>query len=136
MELFATYCSAQKQITAEDLSALQRYDSDRIRGVHAQAKAVGSRFGILSGQFGLITGTQSLPWYDHLLPEDQVISMVLKVTATLEEWGVSSIRWFSVSFEMDPNVGRYRDVMAQAAAAANIPFEIELWQPAGATHLI
>ena len=136
MELFATYCSAQKQITADDLSALQRYDSDRIRGVHAQAEATGAKFGILSGQFGLITGSRPLPWYDHLLQKDQVTSMILKVSATLEEWGVTSIRWFSVAFEMDPNVGRYRDVMAQAATANNIDFEIELWQPAGTTGMV
>ena len=136
MELFATYCSAEKDGAAGDLPAIERYISDRIQGVAAAAKGAEAKFGILSGQFGLIAADHPLPYYDHLLQPEEVTERAASAAQTLAEWGITRIRWFSVAFEMDPNVGRYRDVMTQAAKACRIEIELELWEPTGTLGLV
>ena len=136
MELFATYCSAEKNAAGGTLPAIERYDSDRIRGVAALAQSAGATFGILSGSFGLIRADHPLPYYDHLLQLDEVTPRAEEVASTLSLWGITRIRWFSVAFEMDPNVSRYRDVMTAAAAPHGIEVELALWEPAGTLGLI
>ncbi len=136
MELFATYCSADKEAAAGDLPAVERYLSERISGVYANAQSSGSRFGILSGRYGLIAPNTPIPHYDHLLQVNEIGPMVQQVADTLSAWEVTTIRWFTVAFEMDPNVTRYRDVMSQAAAHIGAEFELELWEPTGMLGLI
>lgn len=136
MVLFATYCSAEKDGASGDLPAIKRYTSDRILGVAAAARGAEARFGILSGQFGLISADHPLPYYDHLLQPDEITERAASAARTLADWGITRIRWFSVAFEMDPNVGRYREVMTQAAATNGIAFELEIWEPTGTLGLV
>jgi len=136
VKLYATYCSAHKDSTAGDLPAADRYISDRIAGVYTNAMSSECRFGILSGRFGLITPTQPIPDYDHLLQPSEIPSMAERVAATLKQWEVTSIQWFTVAFEMDPHVSRYSDVMTRAAELAGIDFELELWEPTGMLGLV
>ena len=136
MELFATYCSAEKDGAEGELPAIERYTSERIQGVAAAAKGAQAKFGIMSGQSGLITGEHPLPYYDHLLQPEEVSTRAEGAVETLRAWGITRIRWFSVAFEMDPNVGRYRDVMTQAATACGIEIELELWEPTGTLGLV
>ena len=136
MLLFATYCSASKEAHAGDMPAAQRYISDRIQGVYALANGAEARFGILSGQFGLLAPDHPIPFYDHLLQPDEMDAMVERVSGTLGEWEITEVRWFSVAFEMDPNVRRYRDVMSRAAEKAGATFTLELWEPVGTLGIV
>jgi len=136
MVLFATYCSAEKDAAAGDLPAIERYQSERISGVYANAQFAGARFGILSGQYGLISADHPLPYYDHLLQMDQIPEATKNAHATLVAWKVTEVKWFSVAFEMDPNVQRYRTVIEQAASQAGIDFDLTLWEPTGMLGLI
>jgi len=136
VELFATYCSADKDAAADDLPAIERYLSERISGVYANALSTGNCFGILSGRYGLIAPNTPIPHYDHLLQVNEIDPMAQRVAETLKTWGVTTIRWFTVAFEMDPNVSRYRDVMDRAAAEMGAEFELELWEPTGMLGLI
>ena len=136
MLLYATYCSAEKDGAHALLPAIERYQSDRISGVCTAAKAAGAEFGILSGQFGLISAEHPLPYYDHLLQENQIADMAERVQATLTEWKISVIQWFSVAFEMDPNVKRYQSVMEKAATQTGAVFHLTLWEPTGMLGLI
>ena len=83
MELFATYCSAEKDGAEGELPAIERYTSERIQGVAAAAKGAQAKFGILSGQFGLITGEHPLPYYDHLLQPEEVSTRAEGAVETL-----------------------------------------------------
>ena len=136
MKLFATYCSANKDPASGTLPAVERYTSDRINGVYANAKSADARFAILSGQFGLIGPDTALEYYDHLLQPDEIEPMTAQVAATLKEWGVTQIHWFSVAFEMDPNVRRYKSVVEAAASVHSISFELEIWEPTGMLGLV
>ena len=136
MVLYATYCSAEKDGAAGVLPAIERYQSDRISGVCLAADGAGVRFGILSGEFGLISSDHPLPYYDHLLHPNQIEEMAERVHHTLTEWNISEVHWFSVAFEMDPNVKRYQSVMEKAAAKMGADFQLTLWEPAGMLGLI
>ena len=136
VDLFATYCSANKRPDSGDLPAIDRYISDRIHGVYANAKSRGSQFAILSGRFGLLTPDHPIPDYDHLLQPSEIPSMVNQVAQTLTQWGTGLVRWHSVAFEMDPHVSRYSDVMRMAAEQNAIEFELELWEPTGMLGLV
>jgi hypothetical protein len=136
MLLFATYCSANKDGASSPLAARDRYLSDRIAGVEANANAANTRFGILSGKFGLLSPDHPIPAYDHLLHRDEIDEMTTTVAETLKDWDITAVRWFSVAFEMDPNVRRYKNVMENAAKQHGIDFEILLWEPTGLLGLI
>jgi len=136
MVLFATYCSAEKDAASGLLPAIDRYQSERISGVCSGAKSASARFGILSGQYGLISADHPLPYYDHLLQVDQIEEMAKRTQATLVEWEITEVQWFSVAFEMDPNVKRYQSVMEEAAAQAGAAFHLTLWEPTGMLGLI
>ena len=136
MVLYATYCSAEKNGSGTLLPAIDRYRSDRISGVCSAAKTAGATFGILSGQYGLISADHPLPYYDHLLQEDEIDAMTHQVQSTLSDWNIAEIHWFSVAFEMDPNVQRYQRVMEAAATNIGAEFQLTLWEPTGMLGLI
>ncbi len=135
MKLYATYCSKDKEATAGELPAIERYLSSRIRATHAAAGGVGAKFGILSGLYGLISPDQPIPDYDHLLQLCEMDDRVDQVEATLREWDIDEIHWYSVAFEMDANVGRYRMVMEQAAAKVGATVEVFLWDPSDSVRI-
>lgn len=129
MKLYATYCSADKEMTAGDLPAVERYVSARIRAAHTAANSAEARFGILSGLYGLIAPEHPIPHYDHLLQLSEMSDRSTEVEAVLRAWDINEILWYSVGFEMDPNVGRYRTVMERAAAKVNASLDLVLWDP-------
>ena len=135
VKLYATYCSADKEIATGDLPAIERYVSARIRAVHSAAEVAGARFGILSGLYGLIGPDHPLPHYDHLLQLSEMKERTVGVEAVLREWDIDEIHWYTVAFEMDANVGRYRKVMEQAAARANAAVELVLWDPSNTVRI-
>jgi hypothetical protein len=135
MKLYATYCSKDKEATAGELPAIERYLSPRIRAVHAAAEGTGAKFGILSGLYGLISPDQPIPAYDHLLQLCEMEDRVNKVESVLREWDIDEIHWYSVAFEMDANVGRYRKVIERAAAKVDATVEVVLWDPGGTVRI-
>jgi hypothetical protein len=135
MKLYATYCSKDKEATAGELPAIERYLSLRIRAVHAAAEGAGAKFGILSGLYGLISPDHPIPDYDHLLQLCEMEDRVNKVEGVLREWDIDEIHWYSVAFEMDANVGRYRKVMERAAAKVDATVEVVLWEPGGTVRI-
>ena len=118
MHLKATYCSKSKRASPELLPAYKRYISRRIKFVYDSATGGPNKFAILSGSFGLINGDHPIPYYDHLLQEDEIEPMVKTVTQTLISWGISGITWYSLPDELDPNVWRYRAVITLASEMA------------------
>jgi len=116
--LIATYCARNKTINDGLEPAHKRYISERIDMTREAAKEPTCLFAILSGSFGLIDGDELIPHYDHLLQEDEIQSMVLKVTSTLIKWEVTHITWYSLPDELDPYVWRYRKVITNSAKQA------------------
>ena len=118
MKLIVTYCAKSKQLSPDLLPAYQRYISNRIRHTHDAAKIGGLNFAILSGRFGLIKNDHLIPYYDHLLQEDEMPLMVTKTADTLKAWKVTHITWYSLPDELDQYVWRYRAVITRASEIA------------------
>ena len=74
MKILCTYCAGRKRPGSRPLPAIRRYLSPRIAVLHREARRRGSAwaFRIVSGRYGLLAPETPLPWYDHLLREDEV----------------------------------------------------------------
>ena len=119
---YCTYCSKDKVATAHPLSAIERYQSQRIRYVYDLAQKDHRDFFILSGEFGLLTADQMIPYYDHLLLPSEVQDMRKQVEQQLTEQKIESIKFFIASIEDQATVLPYNQVIEQACANLHLGF--------------
>ena len=82
---YCTYCSRDKRKDPRLLQAIERYDNDRIRAAHKQALNDGVEFLILSGEYGVVSPSNHIPYYDHLLKREEVGALIERVTVQLQE---------------------------------------------------
>ncbi len=127
MTVFATYCSSEKEASAELLPAIQRYKSRRILSVYKAATQLGLGFVVLSGKYGLLRPNDEVVYYDHLLLREEVASHKLKVASQLASQGIDDIVFYSVSPEEDPLVVPYMDCMRQAAEQVGAAFKLVIF---------
>jgi hypothetical protein len=126
--LYMTYCSRDKRDDKEDLPAVERYVSDRIRRVRDAAAAAQCYFMILSGSYGFLDAQQKIPYYDHLLTEEEVGDMVQTVQQQLDQYAEkhkgapATLKYFEV--QEDPYVGPYKRVVQLICEHYSIDLEI------------
>lgn len=115
---FCTYCSADKVKGPEIMPALARYKSRRIEAVHEAAGKVGFDFYIFSGKYGFLKPEDPIPFYDHLMVDEDVAGMVTKsadqLKAIMADTGVQVFLFFSPSLADDPLLGPYQLCLQQA----------------------
>ena len=128
-----TCCSADKRRDAAPLPALERYVSDRIRVVSDLATSLGEDFRILSGLYGLLAGSDPIPYYDHLLTASEVEDHAARVADQLRELDSVRVVLHLRPPSVDPLTEPYRETMARACARAGIAFEIRDYPAAPAT---
>jgi hypothetical protein len=107
MEVFCTYCSKPKDESEEEMPAVYRYKSKRIKAVYESSKILALPFYILSGEFGLISGLEPIPFYDHLLIAEEVISLSKKIEKQIVEADINKIVFFINSYYKDANIFTY-----------------------------
>ena len=122
MHAFVTYCSARKRSDEGLLPAIRRYQSSRIDRVYAAALQLGMAFFILSGEFGLLSPLQSIPWYDHLLKPDEVLALTDRVEAQIRRAEIARLVYFTQSLAAAPDVIPYHDVMVGACSRARTDY--------------
>jgi len=115
---FCTYCSAAKDEEPNSMPAIDRYFSQRIAKVSDAASQVGSDFLIFSGKFGLLKPADLIPFYDHLLVDEEVADMVPRVADQLKtimaDTGLQALLFFAHSLEDDPLLGPYLRCLQEA----------------------
>ncbi len=126
----STYCSGPKRDDDGMLPAYERYRSQRIRTLAMRSSWQQRAFFILSGEYGLITADTLIPWYDHLLSEDEVEAMVPEVVQQLKHSRVGSMEYHTGPLASEPLVKPYFELMSSACAQADVGLEIVLL-PAG-----
>lgn len=126
MRTYATYCSAAKRRDPGDLPAIERYLSPRIRAVAARAAADGAGFLILSGRFGFVAPEEPIPWYDHLLREEEAEAMAERAAEGLRARGVGALVFFCADPALDPNVRAYLTAAERACALADVGWRVEI----------
>ena len=124
MDIFCTYCSAQKDHEPGNLPAIQRYQSKRINQIADSAVKLGIGFYILSGKYGLIESHMPIPYYNHLLQPDEIAIMVRKVGDQLAKADIQTIIFFTNPPEEDPNLGPYLEVIETACRNTNVNMTI------------
>lgn len=118
MEVFCTYCSKEKDEMIDLLPAIHRYKSKRIRKINEAANLLGFPMFILSGEYGLICTDSKIPYYDHLLLQNEVQSLVKeKVEPQLRERDINKIFFFLNP--SDPNIKPYIDTISEACKLDN-----------------
>lgn len=99
-----------------------RYKSTRIKQVTKIANAEGLPFFILSGKYGLIEYDKPIPFYDHLLL-DQEIDRISKIVSTqIINNNISSIDFYA-KLKLHDWVAYY-EVLEKAAELSNINLNI------------
>ena len=120
MTVFCTYCSAEKDRSAEELPALQRYRSSRIDVVYSAAKSLGLGFLILSGEYGILKPRDPIPYYAHLLLSEEVSEHSKLVADQLVALQVKDLIFFTRPETIDENVKPYCECMRLACQKAGI----------------
>lgn len=119
--LFVTYCSSEKSTTDEPLAAIRRYSSKRIKKVFGLAKNEGADFAILSGEYGLLKPRTKIPYYDHLLQEEEVEEIAKKSLIFLKHQGdYESIVFYSRPLDSNPQLKPYHRVLETSAEKTGI----------------
>ena len=85
MKVLCTYCSAEKQTVVGNVPAISRYISKRIDRVAKQAEKENRPLFILSGKYGIIPAAHPIPYYDHLLTQEEVLAHAKKVASQIKE---------------------------------------------------
>lgn len=130
MTWLCTYCSRGKSDSPGLLPAMERYLSGRIVAAGAAAAALGVRFCILSGEYGLIAPDAPIPYYDHLLTRDEMPALAQTVARQLGELGITRLVFVTRPLGVDPGAAPYGEVLAMAAASCSVALcTIELPRP-------
>lgn len=124
MTIFSTYCSAEKETVEHALPAVERYRSERIRRIYFAALICGAGFFILSGEFGLLTPTEPIPYYDHLLIGDEIEAHSFKVAEQIKQNGITQIIFFTLPVAADETLAAYHDSLRLACQSAAINLSI------------
>lgn len=120
MTIFSTYCSAEKETEDEPLPAIRRYRSERIRRIYSAALTCGVGFFILSGEFGLLTPTEPIPYYDHLLVGDEIEAHSLTVAEQIKQHSITQIIFFTLPVAVDEKLATYHACLRLACQKASI----------------
>ncbi len=94
MKIVATICSKNKLEIEGELPAQELYTAPHIVDTKKIADEEGLDFYILSGLYGLIPGTQKIPFYDYYLEPDAVPELIDKVVEQLEEAEITEIDFY------------------------------------------
>ena len=125
MKILSTYCSAEKRTGVGKVPAISRYISKRIHWVAKQAEKENRPFFILSGKYGIIPATHPIPYYNHLLTQEEVTSHAKKVASQKREYSITHIIFYTRSLQQDPNVAPYINCITQAAELAKVDLVVE-----------
>ena len=123
-KIYVTYCSAQKNETEKEIKAVDRYISERIDHVRTLAKQDRADFMILSGKFGLLNPSDTIPYYDHLLKPFETTRLSKTIARQLKQMKGKSIVMHSHWMDRDIHVAPYIETITDACEIAKIPFDL------------
>ena len=114
MKIYSTYCSAKKDENPELLPAIDRYISGRMIVVSSLSKSDKCPFFIFSGKYGMLQAEDEIPYYDHLLIEEEVREHAHLVATQLEHFGIKTIDFYTATIQEDPNLKPYHNCLKLA----------------------
>lgn len=94
MHYYCTICSKEKNLGTNLLPAIERYSSPRLKHVYKKSQIDKCNFLILSGKYGFIQPYNLIPYYDHLLMEDEVDALAKILMLQNEFLQISELECF------------------------------------------
>jgi hypothetical protein len=126
--MYVTNASASRALSNDPLPPHQRYLTDRVAYVYQLAKDAGEDFAVLSAEYGLVFGDQSVPFSDHGLSDDEVEKLAAVVAEEIEARGVKSITFWALPQEWsDParSARRYSKVLERARQLFSFHYAVQ-----------
>jgi hypothetical protein len=124
MLAYCTYCSADKHYSETLLPAIQLYNSVRINKVFQAAKKSTTPFLILSGKYGVVSSSEKISYYDHLLTSSEIETHSDLISAQMMSMNITAIEFYTNSIKKDKNLHPYLDCITKACAKASIKLKI------------
>lgn len=124
MLAYCTYCSADKHHSEALLPAIQLYNSVRISKVFQAAKKSTTPFLILSGKYGVVSPSEKISYYDHLLTSSEIETHSDLISAQMMSMNITAIEFYTNSIKKDKNLHPYLDCITKACAKASIKLKI------------
>ena len=125
MLIYCTYCSAEKNQSKSNISAIDLYKSTRIANVFESACASGINMVILSGKYGIIPAQQEIKPYDHFLIAEEVYTHSDLVANQMKGLGITELIFFTNRVENDSNLKPYHTCIKKACKNAGVRLSIE-----------
>jgi hypothetical protein len=122
MRTIVTICSKNKDGSTGDIAAYLRYKSNRINEVMKVATKKKLPFFILSGKYGLIKHDQPIPFYNHLLVNEETDRLAKIISDQIINYGINSITFYAKPKLQD--WAAYYDALEKAASMAKINLDI------------
>lgn len=123
MEIVCSICSRAKDQDPRHLPARQRYIGSHIAKIEAIAREMEKEFFVLSGVHGLVSADEVVPYYDHLLTDDEVDGISESINRQLAHWGIRNITFFTKG---KPAWQPYLRALRQACDKAGVHLRTEL----------
>ena len=114
---YVSFCCAEKRPDEGDLPAIERYTASRVHDVYRWARRDSADFRIFSGLFGLLSASDPIPWYDHVLQLEEVPHMAVRVATQLEEQCLHRLVVYTSEVEKDPGLLIYLGCLQVAAGS-------------------
>lgn len=121
MKIYCTICSKNKDESKNEIEAIKRYKSERIKEVYNKSKKDNVEFRILSGKYGLVKPEDKIGHYDELLTKDKVSQIAQVVSEQVTFQNIKEILFFTkVSNEYKP----YQDLIKMVCSELKIKLNI------------
>ena len=122
MEVAITIGSVEKAINTNLLSAIERYQSNRISTCYEASKRRGHDFLILSAKYGLLTPTKPIPNYEKVLEPEQWVLLLPTVVGQLRNTMYLRVHFWHQDLHTYPAWKPYYDLLETACDAAGMDF--------------
>jgi len=122
--VFVTYCSAKKNHQSNLMTAVERYQSKRIRQVYSAARSLNIDCYILSGKYGIIASCDLIPDYDYMLVAEDIAECSQKIAKQLKSLKIEQIIFFMRPIKEDKNVKPYLESIQLACKKSDISLTV------------
>jgi hypothetical protein len=119
MKYYCTICSKEKRNDKELLPAIERYLSPRIKNIYQRASSEKVKFLIFSGEYGFIHPYSLIPYYDHLLLEEEIEAFLPLLKEQNLFWEITELVCF-MEKEETSGWGAYYTILKRFAKEKDI----------------
>jgi tetratricopeptide (TPR) repeat protein len=124
--ILCTYCSYEKDRNPELISSIRRYKSTRISYVYELSIKMRTGFRILSGEYGLISADEKIPWYDHPLMREEVDALSKKIADQLRAAKISAVIYYTKDTKLNPVIQPYLTAIEAGCFISSTALEVKL----------